>query len=57
MDKKRDDPVPSAKPTICAVCAWRLDCNKKFSFPQGGPVKCADFTRDVSLPAQDKERP
>lgn len=52
MDKnqKRTDPVPSGEPTMCSVCAWRIDCIKKFTYAQGSPVKCADFTRDAALP-------
>lgn len=46
------NPVPSEKPTLCSVCAWRVDCKKKFSFQQGGAAKCPDFTRDAALPAQ-----
>lgn len=33
---------------FCAVCAWRENCAKKFSVPDGG-AHCPDFTRDVSL--------
>jgi hypothetical protein len=32
----------------CAVCAWRENCAKKFSIPDGGS-RCPDFTRDVSI--------
>jgi len=41
--------------TICAVCAWRKDCLKKFSFDTSGPVKCADYCRDLTLPAEEAE--
>ncbi len=33
---------------FCAVCAWRENCAKKFSVPDGG-ARCPDFTRDISL--------
>lgn len=48
-------PVTAEDPTICAVCAWRADCKKKFSYDSGGPVKCAEFTRDVACKS-DEER-
>jgi hypothetical protein len=37
---------------ICVVCAWRADCQKKFSV-SGRDLRCPDFVRDVSLP-EDK---
>ena len=49
MSDPADSPVKSDEPTLCAVCAWRKDCKKKFSYDQGGPVKCPDFTRDEFL--------
>jgi len=39
---------------ICVVCAWRADCQKKFSV-SGRDLRCPDFVRDVSLP-EDKEQ-
>lgn len=39
---------------ICAVCAWRGDCQKKFAV-SGRDVRCPDFVRDVSL--GDKDTP
>jgi len=32
----------------CAVCAWRENCNKRFSVCDGGS-RCPDFSRDVSI--------
>lgn len=34
--------------TICAICAWRATCQKKFSI-SGKDIKCADFVKDVSI--------
>jgi len=34
--------------SICAVCAWRETCQKKFSL-SGRDVNCSDFTRDVTI--------
>jgi hypothetical protein len=36
------------KTEICAVCAWRADCNKKFSI-SGRDIRCPDFSRDMSI--------
>ncbi len=38
---------------ICIVCAWRADCQKKFSI-SGKDMRCPDFVRDLSLP-EEKE--
>lgn len=42
---------------ICAVCAWRETCQKKFSV-SGRDVRCPDFSKDLSLKKQghDKEK-
>lgn len=39
---------------ICIVCAWRANCQKKFSV-SGRDLRCPDFVRDISLP-EDKEQ-
>jgi hypothetical protein len=39
---------------ICAVCAWRATCQKKFSV-SGKDLKCADFVKDVSIREENKE--
>ena len=36
------------KVEICAVCAWRATCQKKFSI-SGKDMRCPDFVKDVSL--------
>lgn len=36
------------KRQFCVVCAWRENCAKKFSVPDGG-ARCPDFCRDVSI--------
>ncbi len=38
---------------ICAVCAWRETCNKRFSM-SGKDITCPDFVKDVSI-KKDKE--
>lgn len=39
---------------ICAVCAWRETCNKKFSM-SGKDANCSDFVKDVSIKEDKKE--
>ena len=39
--------------TLCAVCAWRATCKKKFSI--GDSLHCPDFTRDVTIKEEKKE--
>lgn len=53
MSEQDQNPVPSEGATICAVCAWRVDCKKKFSYDQAGSSKCPDFTRDAALPPDE----
>lgn len=38
--------------TICCVCAWRLDCMKKFLI-SGKDMRCADYVKDISI--KDRE--
>jgi hypothetical protein len=33
---------------ICAICAWRQTCQKKFSV-SGRSMYCPDFVRDVTI--------
>lgn len=39
---------------ICAVCAWRESCQKKFSI-SGKDMRCADFVKDLSIKEAKKE--
>ncbi len=39
--------------TMCAVCAWRKNCKKKFKV-SAGEAHCPDFSRDVQLQVDDK---
>jgi hypothetical protein len=48
MERKPD----KSEPSICAVCAWRATCIKKYSFDG---QHCLEYTRDVTLkPQPDK---
>jgi len=41
---------------LCAVCAWREFCKKKFSIQsEAGSFHCPDFVYDVSLKEQKGE--
>lgn len=48
MSKEGNHPEKS----ICAVCAWRETCLKKFSV-SGRDIRCAEFVKDVSLKCGD----
>ncbi|MFN3478792.1 MAG: hypothetical protein ACK415_00255 [Thermodesulfovibrionales bacterium] len=39
---------------ICAVCAWRATCQKKFSV-SGRSMHCPDFVRDVTIIEEPSE--
>ena len=42
----------------CAICAWRENCNKRFSVSDGG-ARCPDFCRDITVRdiAENSEKP
>lgn len=33
---------------ICAICAWRETCQKKFSL-SGKDMRCSDFVEDIAI--------
>ena len=39
---------------VCAVCAWRETCQKKFSV-SGKDLRCPDFARDVTIKEKTEE--
>jgi hypothetical protein len=42
--------------TLCAVCAWRGTCAKKFSKSGTDLVHCVDYSRDVTIkPVEEEE--
>jgi hypothetical protein len=41
------------KKEICILCAWRENCQKKFSL-SGKDIRCPDFVRDLSI-TEDKQ--
>lgn len=46
--------MPDAK--ICVVCAWRENCQKKYSISKQGGAHCPDFSRDVSVPTDPEDQ-
>jgi len=39
---------------ICAICAWRETCQKKFSV-SGKDAHCAEFVKDVLIKEEKEE--
>jgi hypothetical protein len=37
------------EPSLCVICAWRKDCQKKFSKSKDISFRCPDFTKDLSI--------
>jgi hypothetical protein len=49
--------MSSAEISICAVCAWRATCQKKFSV-SGRDLRCAEFVKDVTIKEKlEEEKP
>lgn len=51
--------MPTADVQKCAVCAWRENCQKKFSI-SGKDIRCPDFVRDLRVkvePADEEGGP
>lgn len=40
---------------ICAVCAWRETCSKRFSM-SGKDMSCTDFVKDVSIRESEEKK-
>lgn len=48
----------SLEKKLCAVCAWRRNCKKKFSSSSSGvsgALYCSDFTKDLSIKDEPDE--
>jgi hypothetical protein len=43
------------EPTLCVVCAWRQDCQKKYMLKEGLASRCAEFSKDVSIGKKEKD--
>jgi hypothetical protein len=35
--------------TLCVICAWRRECQKKFLRGQDLSLLCSEFTKDMSI--------
>ncbi len=46
----------SSTQLICAICAWRATCQKKFTV-SGRDLRCAEFVRDVTIKEEPEEKP
>jgi hypothetical protein len=44
----------SSTQLICAICAWRATCQKKFTV-SGRDLRCAEFVRDVTIKEEPEE--
>ena len=44
----------SSTKLICAICAWRATCQKKFTV-SGRDLRCAEFVRDVTIKEESEE--
>jgi len=40
---------------ICAVCAWRETCQKKFSV-SGKDMRCPEFVKDVTIKEEPEKK-
>ena len=49
-------PIHTEEKTLCVVCAWRENCQKKYSFSSSGNSKCPDYTRDLQLPKNAEKK-
>lgn len=49
----------SDEPSLCVVCAWRKECQKRFLKGLDVTLRCPDFTRDMAIGKDmvDTEKP
>ena len=40
--------------TLCIICAWRENCQKRFMARKDVSFRCPDFVRDVSIKDEGK---
>ncbi len=40
---------------LCSRCAWRAHCTRRFSFDNTKPIKCPDFSLDVTLKSEAED--
>ncbi|MCX5798186.1 MAG: hypothetical protein NTU90_01240 [Proteobacteria bacterium] len=44
----------NTEPSLCIICAWKKDCQKKFLRSKDATLRCPDFTKDVSIKDREK---
>lgn len=44
----------NTEPSLCIICAWKKDCQKKFLRGKDTTLRCPDFTKDVSIKDREK---
>jgi len=57
--QKREEETLQDEIVLCARCAWREFCIKKFTMDNTKPIKCPDFSPDLTLKKEkegDKEK-
>jgi len=37
------------EPSLCILCAWRENCQKRFLRGKEVSLRCPDFTKDLSI--------
>jgi hypothetical protein len=40
-------------PSLCVICAWRENCQKKFLKGKEITLRCTDFTKDISIKSME----
>jgi hypothetical protein len=43
------------EPVLCAVCAWRKDCQKRFLKSLEVRLRCPDFAKDMAIKDTEKQ--
>jgi hypothetical protein len=41
--------------SLCAVCAWRKECQKRFLKSREVEFRCPDFTKDMAIKETEKQ--
>lgn len=56
-DKPQNPPTPDPPKKLCANCAWRANCNKRFSVSNTaeGEVRCLDHAYDIAMLKKSRE--
>ena len=47
--------IMGSEKKYCSICAWRANCQKRFSVvtDASGCVRCPDYSRDLSIKDKD----